>query len=106
MPARCGGTTLTAVDASGAFTSPMPIPPTMKPASSVVQSELGVIPYMSSSATPTPRARRRAGSFTGIRTDRRPAIGATTNEISDSGRKRMPASIGERPRTFCRYSVR
>ena len=33
IPARRGSTTLTAVEASGALTSPMPMPPTMKPGS-------------------------------------------------------------------------
>ena len=95
IPARRGGTTLTAVAASGAFTSPMPMPPTTKPASSVVQLELGVIPCMSRSATPTTASPPPSRNRTGIRTESRPAIGATTNEISDSGRKRTPASIGE-----------
>ena len=30
-----------------------------------------------------------------MRVDNRPEIGATTNEISESGRKRSPAWIGE-----------
>ena len=39
IPARRGSTTLTDVEASGALTSPIPMPPTMKPASSVVHVE-------------------------------------------------------------------
>ena len=80
IPARRGSTTLTDVEASGALTSPIPMPPTMKPASSVVQVEPRVIPCMSSSATPITASPPPSRILTGIRVDSRPAIGATTNE--------------------------
>ena len=95
IPAFCGGTTLTAVEASGGFTSPIPIPPTMNPGSSVVQLELGVIPWMRRSASPTTAIPPPSRNRTGIRTDSRPATGETKNASSESGRKRTPASIGE-----------
>ena len=53
IPARRGSTTLTAVDASGALTRPMPIPPTMKPGRSVVQLEFSLMPHISRSDRPT-----------------------------------------------------
>ena len=46
---------------------------------------------------PTPNRMR-----TGMRADRRPAIGAATNETSESGRKRRPACSGERCSWFWR----
>ena len=106
MPARRGSTTDTAVDASGALTKPMPTPAMTKPGSSFVQCEPGVIPCIVRSAIPisdmpTPKRMR-----TGMRVDRRPAIGAATNETSESGRKRSPACSGERCSWFWRYSVR
>ena len=100
MPARCGGTTLTAVEASGALTSATPTPATMKPSSSAVHSDDADSPRMSSRATPTrampPPMRARIGT----RADRRPAIGATKNDSSERGRKRTPACSGEKPRPF------
>ena len=39
IPLRCGGTTPTAVEASGGLIMPIPMPATMKPASSAVQRE-------------------------------------------------------------------
>ena len=95
IPARRGSTTLTEVDASGALTRPMPMPPTMKPASSVVQLEPSSIPCMSRSATPTTASPPPSSSRTGTRSDSLPAIGATTNETSESGRKRTPVATAE-----------
>ena len=42
MPLRCGGTTPTAVEASGGLTRPTPTPATRKPGSSAVQRRVGV----------------------------------------------------------------
>ena len=42
MPARCGRTTPTAVEASGGLTRPTPTPATMNPGMRWVQSELAV----------------------------------------------------------------
>ena len=55
MPCRRGAARRrsTAVDASGALTRPMPMPPTMKPGSRCVQRDDGVSPCISRSATPT-----------------------------------------------------
>ena len=99
MPLRMGSTTPMAVEASGGLTSPIPTPQSRKPGSSVVHAESTVTPCMSSSPTPTsvrppprkPRTGRRSESF--------PAIGATTNDSSVIGRKRTPASSGEKPST-------
>ena len=95
IPACRGSTTLTAVDASGALTSPIPTPATRKPGRRVVQVEETEIPDMSSSATPQsarpPERRKR----TGTRVDSRPEIGATTNASSESGRKITPVFTAE-----------
>ena len=42
IPARAGSTTPTAVEASGVFTRPAPMPATIIPGSRCVQSEVGV----------------------------------------------------------------
>src|SRR5213078_4519268 len=67
IPAWRGSTTLTAVDASGALTKPMPTPATTKPGRSVVHAESTEIPDMSSSATPQsaspPDRRNRTGTL-------------------------------------------
>ena len=102
MPARCGGTTLTAVDASGALTSAMPMPATMKPASSAVHSEEADSPRISSRAIATSSMPPPMRARIGTRADSRPASGATTNDSSESGRKRTPAWSGDSPSPFCR----
>ena len=63
IPARRGSTTLTDVEASGALTSPIPMPPTMKPARSVVHVEPSVTPvHEQERDADQRRARRRAGT--------------------------------------------
>ena len=71
------------------------MPPTMKPGSRCVQRDDGVSPCISRSAAPTSDMPTPKRMRTGMRVDSRPAIGATTNESSESGRKRRPAWIGE-----------
>lgn len=105
IPVRWGGTTLTAVEASGALTSATPMPATTKPASSDVQSDDTVSPRMSSSATPTIAMPPPMSARTGTRAERRPATGPTKKESSDSGRKRSPAWSGDSPSEFWKYSV-
>jgi hypothetical protein len=95
IPDRCGGTTPTAVDASGGLIRPTPAPATRKPASSAVQSEFTVRPCMRSSPAETSTSPTPISARTGTVLDSRPAIGATKNDISVIGRKRRPASSGE-----------
>ena len=95
IPAWRGSTTLTAVDASGALTKPMPTPATTKPGRSVVHAESTEIPDMSSSATPQSASPPDRRNRTGTLVDRRPEIGATTNASSESGRKRTPVATAE-----------
>ena len=67
----------------------------MKPASSVVHSELGVMPCISSSPMPDqpePDAEQRCAARSACAS--RPAIGATKNDMTVSGRKRRPVSNG------------
>ena len=72
IPARRGSTTLTDVEASGALTRPMPMPPTMKPARSVVQVEPSVMPCISRSATPVTASPPPSRNRTGTRVESRP----------------------------------
>src|SRR3954447_1970644 len=66
MPARAGGTTPTAVDASGGFTRPTPMPAKMKPGSSTVHAESASTRAISTSPRPTspspPPIIRRTGN--------------------------------------------
>ena len=102
MPARCGGTTLTAVEASGALTSATPMPATMKPGSSAVHSDEADSPRMRIRAIPTSAMPPPMRARIGTRADIRPASGATTKDSSESGRKRTPAWNGVSPSPFCR----
>ena len=102
MPARSTRTVETAVEASGALTMPMPIPPTMKPGRRVVQSEsieMPLISHIESATRPRPAP---SSSRIGTRVESRPAIGAAKNETMLRGRKRTPVSSGDSPSTFCR----
>ena len=71
----------TAVEASGALTMPMPMPPTRKPGSSTVQCESTVTRLISEHRERV-RARGPAPSRAriGTRAESRPASGATKNE--------------------------
>jgi len=53
MPDREGGTTPTAVEASGVLMNPVPMPATIMPGIRCVQSEDGLRPRISSSPVPT-----------------------------------------------------
>ena len=101
MPDRAAGTTPSAVEAIDGFARPIPKPATMNPASSVVHSESGFAPRISSSPTPTsvnPIVRgTRAGT---LATTVRVASG-TMNANRVSGRKRTPACSGVIPITLC-----
>ena len=95
IPALRGSTTLTDVEASGALTSPIPMPPAIKPASKVVQLEPRVIPCISRRATPITASPPPSRILTGIRVESLPAIGATTNETNERGRKITPVLTAE-----------
>ncbi len=95
MPLRSRGATLIAVEASGGFVSPIPIPPTTKPARSAVQSSPGESPSSSSSEAPTRPRPPPSRSRTGTLAESRPAIGATRNEQPEIGSSRIPAWSAE-----------
>ena len=102
IPARSWRTVETAVDASGALTIPIPMPPITKPGIRLGQFEptlMRLIDHIAIafSASPAPSRIR-----IGMRVESRPAIGAATNETRLSGRKQRPVWSGESPRMFCR----
>jgi hypothetical protein len=78
------------------------MPPTMKPGRRVVQPESSLMFHIRSSDSPTVASPPPNRMRTGIRADSLPAIGATTNETSESGRKRTPAQTAEWPSTLSR----
>jgi len=102
MPARSWRTVETAVVASGAFTKPMPMPPTMKPGSSVVHPESPEMPLISQSERAHNPSPKPSSNRIGTREESRPASGAATNETRLSGRNRTPVWSGDKPRTSCR----
>ena len=77
------------------------MPASRKPGSSVVQLESDATPCISSQPDGD---QQQAGAEQVAHLDARgelPRDGATKNEISVIGRKRRPASSGEKPRMFC-----
>ena len=95
MPDRSGETTLTAVEASAGFVSPMPIPPRTKPGSSSVQPESASMRAIRRSETPMIARPAPISQRAETRDVRLPETAATTNAASDSGRNRSPAASGE-----------
>ena len=95
IPARCGGTTPTAVEASGGLMSPTPTPAMRNPGSRTVQAESASSRASSSSAIPIRNSPPLIMIRTGTVEDSLPAIGATKNDTSVVGRKRRPACSGE-----------
>jgi len=95
IPARSGGTTATAVEASGGFVAPIPNPATMNPARSAVHAESVVTPCMSRSDAPTSESPTVSRSRAGSRAVSFPEIAAATNDESEIGRKRSPAPSAE-----------
>ncbi len=94
-PACSRGIVEIAVVASEGLTSPIPIPPTMKPASSTVQCELvftwAISAIESATIASPPPIRSRTGAYAVSL----PAIGAVKKASSVIGRKRRPACSGE-----------
>ena len=71
---------------------PMPMPPTMKPARRVVHDECAPTPCIRRSEAPTSVIPTAKSIRMGRKDESRPEIGATTNESSVTGMKRMPDS--------------
>ncbi len=95
MPARCGGTTPTAVEASGGLTRPTPTPPTIIPGMRWVQAEPALSPRMSSRPTPTMIRPGPMSSRTGTLDESRPATEAVTRMAPDMNITRTPVASGE-----------
>ena len=101
IPARCGSTTLTAVEASGALTRPIPIPPTMKPGMSARRGrgERQSVHQQERDAD-TARARRRGRTAPGsastvvLRSARR-----RTRRATAAGRSRLSSPPSSRARS-------
>ena len=94
MPARRGSTTLTAIEASGGLTIPMPMPPTMKPGSRSSSSSRRDAVHEQQRERRRAPARRRAAPAPGAR--RQPPGDRRDQERDQrSGRNRRPAWIGE-----------
>src|SRR5580693_7663853 len=87
MPACCGGTTPTAVEARGGLTRPTPRPPTIIPGIRWVQVD--------------PALSQRIGTLEVSR----PATVADTRMAPDRNMTRTPVPSGEYPRMSCRYST-
>ena len=107
IPAPLRLTTLTAVEASGALTKPIPIPPTTKPGDERRRSRAGresVYEQQGDAAYREPAAEEEPHRDTHV--DSRPAIGATTNESRDSGRKMTPVLTARVAEHALRYSGR
>ena len=87
----------TAVEASGGFVAPIPIPATTKPASSAVQPELVVSPCISrsdapTSASPTERRRRTGSRAVSLPGDRRGDERRRARSAGSADRLRAPSS--------------
>ena len=95
IPDFSTGTTAIAAWPIPGLVMPMPMPATMKPTSSVVHSESGETPCISSSPSPTTASPVPSRTRIGILFESTPEIGATMKPSTVSGRKRSPASSGE-----------
>ena len=95
MPLRSTGTTATDDDASTGLTIPMPAPASRNPGRSCVQPDPGVVVAINRSPSATrPESDGSSGNGSGLLTVRRPAMGATKNDITVIGRNRTPAANG------------
>src|ERR1039458_7450028 len=106
IPARCGCTTPTAVDASGGLTSPMPMPETMRPGMRWVQDEVASRPRISTSPTPM---RARPGPINtriGTREVRCPAAPLTARMAPERSSRPRPVCSALYCSTSWRYSTR
>lgn len=95
MPACCGGTTPTAVEASGGFTRPTPTPATIIPGMRWVQVEPALSPRISSRLTPMMIRPGPISSRTGTREESLPATVALTRMAPDRYITRTPVPSGE-----------
>ena len=95
MPARCGATTPTAVDANGGFTMPIPMPPTIMPGIRWVQDEPALSPRISSRPTPTMIRPGPISSRTGTHEESLPATMPTTRTAPEITISRTPVPSGE-----------
>ena len=106
IPARCGATTPTAVEASGGFTMPMARPLTIMPGIRCVQLDVASRPRISSSPTPIRTRPGPISSRTGTREEIRPAIVAVIRMPPEITVSRTPVARAEYPRMSCRYRTR
>jgi len=95
MPARCGGTTPTAVEARGGFTSPTPMPDAIIPGTRWVHVEPASSPRMSSSPAPTRSRPGPTSSRTGTREVSLPAAVAVSRMPPEITISRTPVASGE-----------
>ena len=94
MPAACL-TTPIAVDASGGFTRPAPMPATMKPGIRCVHSEAGSRPRMSSTPAPTGSSPGPTSIRAGTRAESRPAGIAASSVAPVIASSRSPVCRAE-----------
>ncbi|GMA87847.1 hypothetical protein GCM10025868_30970 [Angustibacter aerolatus] len=94
MPDRCGGTTPTAVDASGTLIRPVPTPATSSPGSRWVHSVVVPMPRISSSPAATSRNPGPMSALVGTCDVSRPATIAVRNTTPENGSVRRPVCSG------------
>jgi hypothetical protein len=95
MPACCGGTTPTAVEASGGLTRPAPTPPKIIPGMRWVQAEPASRPRISSSPIPTMSRPGPMSSRIGTREVSLPATVEVARMPPEMTISRRPAPSGE-----------